>query len=239
MFIKKEKGYSLLELTLVLGIAMAVSFMKFQDLKNNQETVLATSVGQQIKQVGDAVNGYINIHYDKLSTLTSVSTGNGTDPGPRTCSTSTNSCTITYQTLVNDGLLPSSFNGINANKSPYSIVLKREGTSPNFIINGLVTTNNSWMEGGNIHYDLLGKAMQAAGVDSGITKTTTTVSGYSGSWSEQSSDFSNINKMGLLGYRVGYDSAMYSVYLRRDGSLPMTGDLDMGTNNIKNANRFC
>lgn len=92
-----KKGYSLLELILVLGIAMAVSFMKFQDLKKDQENTIADAVGQQIKQVGDAVNGYINIHYDKLSTLTSVSTSTGLDPGPRTCTTSTNTCTITYQ----------------------------------------------------------------------------------------------------------------------------------------------
>lgn len=41
--------------------------------------------------------------------------------------------------------------------------------------------------------------------------------------------------MGLLGYRVGYNSAMYSVYLRRDGTLPMTGDLNMGGQSINNA----
>lgn len=232
--IRNKKGFSLLELILVLGIASAVSFMKFQDLKNDQENILANAVGVQIKQIGTAVNGYINIHYDKLSTLTSISSGNGTDPGPRTCSTTTNTCTITYQTLVNDGLLPSSFTGINANKSPYSIVLKREGTSPNYIINGLVTTNNAWIEGVKVRYDLLGKAMQAAGIDSGVTKTTSIVSGYSGAWSENSTDYSNINKVGSLGYRVGYDSAMYSVYLRRDGMLPMTGDLNLDGHNINN-----
>ncbi|WP_333620307.1 hypothetical protein [Pantoea septica] len=135
--------------------------------------------------------------------------------------------------MVNDGLLPSSFNGINANKSSYTIILKREGNSPNYIINGLVTINNACTEGSQIRYDLLGKAMQAAGIDSGMLKTASDVSGYSGSWSEQSSDFSNINKTGILGYRVGYDSSMHSVYLRRDGTLPMTGDLNMGSQNIK------
>lgn len=63
--IKSKKGFSLLELILVLGIASAVSFMKFQDLKQQQENIQADAVGQQIKQVGDAVNGYINIRYDK------------------------------------------------------------------------------------------------------------------------------------------------------------------------------
>jgi len=55
-----------------------------------------------------------------------------------------------------------------------------------------------------------------------------------GAWKETSTDYSNINSEGLLAYRVGYDSAMYSVYLRRDGTLPMTGDLNMGGNIINN-----
>ncbi|WP_075208442.1 type II secretion system protein [Klebsiella michiganensis] len=228
---KRKNGFSLLELILVLGIASAVSFMKFQDLKQEQESVQARAAGEQIKQIGEAVNGYINIRYDKLITLTTA-TGTGTDPGPRTCSGSV--CTITYQTLVNEGLLPASFNGVNANKSGYTILLKRSGTSPNYMINGLITTNDAWIEGSKIRFDLLGKAMQTAGIDSGMAKSAATVSGYSGSWSFNTTDYSNINKTGILGYRVGYDSAMYSVYLRRDGTLPMTGDLDMGNNSINN-----
>ncbi|EMV7143284.1 shufflon system plasmid conjugative transfer pilus tip adhesin PilV [Enterobacter hormaechei subsp. xiangfangensis] len=233
--IKSKKGFSLLELILVLGIASAVSFMKFQDLKQQQENIQADAVGQQIKQVGDAVNGYINIRYDKLSTLTSVSSSAGTDPGPRTCSTADNTCTITYQTLINEGLLPTTFNGINTNHSAYSIILRRSGNSPNYVIDGLITTTTQWKEGDKVRYDLLGKAMQAAGVDSGMTKTADQVAGYSGQWTEQTSDYKNITNAGLLAYRVGYSSAMYSVYLRRDGTLPMTGDFNMGGKSINNA----
>lgn len=233
--IRSKKGFSLLELILVLGVASAISFMKFQDLKHQQEDIQANAVGEQIKQVGDAVNGYINIRYDKLSTLTSVSSTTGTDPGPRTCSTADSTCTITYQTLINEGLLPSTFSGINAKRSGYNILLRRSGSSPNYVIDGLITTTTQWKEGDKIRYDLLGQAMQAAGVDSGMTKTSTTMSGYSGSWSNNSTDYSNISQAGLLGYRVGYDSAMYSVFLRRDGTLPMTGDLNMGSNSINNA----
>lgn len=46
--------------------------MKFQDMRNNQENILASTVGQQMKQIGEAVNGYINIKYDKLSTLSNA-----------------------------------------------------------------------------------------------------------------------------------------------------------------------
>lgn len=228
---KIKKGFSLLELTLVLGVGTMVAFMKFQDMKNEQESIMASAVGQQMKQIGEAVNGYINIRYDKLSTLSNAA-GTGTDPGPRTCSGSV--CEITYQTLINEGLLPSAFTGTNANKSSYKIILKRDGTSPNYVINGLITTSTAWIEGGKTRYDLLGKAMQTAGIDSGMTKTTSIASGHSGQWSETSANFNNITSTGQLAFRVGYNSALYSVYLRRDGTLPMTGDLNLDGHNINN-----
>ena len=228
---KIKKGFSLLELTLVLGVGTIVAFMKFQDMKNEQESILASAVGQQMKQIGEAVNGYINIRYDKLSTLSNAA-GTGTDPGPRTCSGSV--CEISYQTLINEGLLPSAFTGTNANKSSYKIILKRDGTSPNFVINGLITTSTAWIEGGKTRYDLLGNAMQTAGIDSGMTKTTSIAYGYSGQWTETSANFNNITSTGQLAFRVGFNSALYSVYLRRDGTLPMTGDLNLDGHNINN-----
>ncbi|WP_349334679.1 shufflon system plasmid conjugative transfer pilus tip adhesin PilV [Enterobacter roggenkampii] len=231
MKMKIKKGFSLLELTLVLGVGTIVAFMKFQDMKNEQESILASAVGQQMKQIGEAVNGYINIRYDKLSTLSNAA-GTGTDPGPRTCSGSV--CEITYQTLINEGLLPSTYTGTNANKSSYKIILKRDGTSPNYVINGLITTSTAWIEGGKTRYDLLGKAMQTAGIDSGMTKTTSIASGHSGQWSETSANFNNITSTGQLAFRVGFNSALYSVYLRRDGTLPMTGDLNLDGHNINN-----
>ncbi len=234
MKMKIKKGFSLLELTLVLGVGTMVAFMKFQDMKNEQESILASAVGQQIKQLGEAVNGYINIRYDKLSTL-SNSTGTGTDPGPRTCTTSNSVCSISYQTLINEGLLPSTYVARNSFGSDYSIQLKRSGTSPNYIIDGIIVTNSSWIEGGNIRYDLLGRAMQSAGIDSGMTKSATQLSGYGNNWNYLSSGYPAIAKAGMLGYRVGYNSAMYSVYLRRDGTLPMTGNLNMGGQSIYNA----
>ncbi len=226
-----KKGFSLLELILVLGIGTMITFIKFQDMRNEQETILASTVGQQMNQIGEAVNGYINIRYDKLAALTNAA-GNGTDPGPRTCTGSV--CEITYQTLVNEGLLPSAYTGINANKSPYKILLRRDGNAPNYVINGMITTAMAWIEGGNIRFDLLGKAMQSAGIDSGVTKSTTTASGYGAQWNETSTNFNNITSAGQLAFRVGYNSALYSVYLRRDGTLPMTGNLNMGGQNINN-----
>ena len=227
-----KKGFSLLELILVLGVGTAIAFMKFQDMKREQENILANIIGSQIKQIGEATNRYISIRYNVISTLSS-SNSQSSDPGPRTCSAT--GCEISYQTLVNEGLLPVSYTGINAQKSSYKIMLKRDGGSPNYVINGLVITTLPWSEGNRVRYDLLGRAMQAAGIDSGMTQSATVASGTAGQWTESQNSYSGINAAGLLAYRVGYDSSMYSVYLRRDGTLPMTGDLNMGGNDINNA----
>ena len=37
----KKKGFTLLEVTIVLGIGTLIAFMKFQDMRNNREAVLA------------------------------------------------------------------------------------------------------------------------------------------------------------------------------------------------------
>ena len=229
---QNKKGFSLLELILVLGIGSMMAFMRFQDMKTEQENVMAKAVGQQMKQIGEAVNGYINIRYDKLSTLTS-SSSQSSDPGPRTCNGS--GCEITYQTLINEGLLPVSYTGVNAQKSSYKIMLKRSGATPNYVVNGLITTTLPWSESGKLRYDLLGKAMQEAGIDSGMTRTTSNAFGYGGQWSETSANFNNITSAGQLAFRVGFNSALYSVYLRRDGTLPMTGNLNMGGQSVYNA----
>lgn len=229
---QNKKGFSLLELILVLGVGSMMAFMRFQDMKTEQENVMAKAVGQQMKQIGEAVNGYINIRYDKLSTLTS-SSSQSSDPGPRNCNGS--GCEITYQTLINEGLLPVSYTGINAQKSSYKIMLKRSGATPNYVVNGLITTTLPWSESGKLRYDLLGKAMQEAGIDSGMTRTTSNAFGYGGQWSETSANFNNITSAGQLAFRVGFNSALYSVYLRRDGTLPMTGNLNMGGQSVYNA----
>lgn len=72
-----------------------------------------------------------------LSTLTPRNS-QCSDPGPRTCSA--NSCEITYQTLVNEGLLTAGFTGVEMQKSSCKISLKRTRTTPNYGINGLVVT---------------------------------------------------------------------------------------------------
>lgn len=232
---RRNKGFTLVELILTLAVISIISFTTFQSMNRNFEDQQADAFGDQIRNIGDSVNNYIVNHYDVLSKLTN-STGGTQDPGPRTCSTATSTCEITTQTLVNEGMLPPGYINKNVYGSGYKIIISRKGTSPYWNISALITTDNSLTLSGKIRYDLLGKAMQSAGIDSGMTRTASNkVDGYKGTWSATQTDYSNINKQGLLAYIAGYGSNSYSAFLRRDGTLPMTGDLNMGTKNIYNA----
>ena len=232
---KSKKGFTLVEIALVLSVATIIGFVAFSQLVKTQEVNNAQFSGEQIKKIGDSVNAYISNHYDTLSTLTN-STGSSSDVGPRTCNTATNSCVITVATLANEGLLPSTYSGKNVYGYGYNILLKRGGTSPYYKINGIVLTDGTLSVGNSVRYDLLGQAMLKAGIDSGMTNNSSSqVSGFNGSWTASNTDYSIINKSGLLAYQAGYGTYNYSVFLRRDGTLPMTGSLDMGSNSIKNS----
>ena len=218
-------------------MGLTISFLSFQQMIKSQEDLQSKALGQQIKQIADASNLYITNHYDLISALQN-STGSTTDPGPRNCIAATFTCNITVQTLINEGFLPNSYSQKNAFGSGYNITLKRSGTAPYYNISGVAITNSSLITGtgNNIRYDMLGKAMQEAGIDSGMTRTSPTVlEGFKGGWNNTSTEYSIINKQGLLGYQLGYGSNSYSVFLRRDGTLPMTGNLNMNSNDINSA----
>lgn len=224
LLVNNKLGFTLVETLLVLAVSLSMMGLKFKELRSELLADQAKIAGEQIKSVGNAVNGYIVANYADLIQLKSNSS--------RVCSGQV--CTITSQTLIDSGLLPATFTGKNVFGSDYSIQLRRAGSAPTYTINGLIITNKPWADGKQINHDLLGLAMRAAGADSGVSKNNTQISGYSGVWTEKQSDFSSITKAGQLAYRAGFDSGMYTVYLRRDGTLPMTGDLNLDGHNINN-----
>ena len=231
-----KKGFTLIELILVISVGASITFASFQQMLKTYENNQAKAVGQEIKQIGNSVNSYIALHYDKLSALQN-SDGTTQDAGPRTCTTATSTCSISLLTLKNEGLLPQSYANTNLFGSEYTLILKRSGAAPYYNITGLITTNETWKINNNIiRFDLLGQAILEAGIDSGTSKeNANVVNGYKGLWNHTSTEFSNINKQGQLAYQVGYGSYSYSIYLRRDGTLPMTGNLNMGSQNINNS----
>lgn len=221
-----QSGFSLLEVLLAVTIAIGLGSLQLGQLKNKTESQFARIVGQQQRSVGNALNAYIAQYYGNIVNMSSVSApGTAADPGPRNCNTSTKICTISSDTLRRAGFLPASFSGINSFGSTYNYYIRVSGTSPNWNVDGIVVTNDPFTVGGEIRNDLIGEAMLEAGADSGTTRSVATqINGYNGTWLETGFP---VNKLGLLAFRAGYGTFNYSAYLRVDGTLPMTGDLQL------------
>lgn len=251
---RKQSGFSLIELLLVLGISIAIIALWLSSLRRDTERGQGQAAGEQMKVVGQALNAYIALRYDVIASHipgvddcpsgNACETANPADPGSRVCTDVADlgggvpgkRCTITNETLRINGLVPNSFSGRNSWGSTYTYRITVTGATPNLQVDGMVVTDDPYMTGSTFRFDLLGEAMLAAGADSGMTRNSPTqADGYNGSWSENNERFDNINELGQLVYRAGFSAQAYNAYLRRDGALPMTGELDMGGNSISNA----
>ena len=251
-----QRGFTLLEVLLAIGVSLSIGAVALTELRRTNESKQAVAVGQQAGTVGRALNTYLALQYTNIVSLNEVDgAGTAADPGPRHCTANATTmngnpasiCTITTDTLVRSGLLPSSFSGRNAFGADYNLYIRVAGASPNFIVEGLAVTNRPYTTGGGNRYDLLGQAMQEAGADAGITRTlANTLEGLNGTWSDanwpsvthRGETYPGVNELGLLGYRSGYGSSGYAAYLRIDGTIPMTGNLDMDANDIRNVRQL-
>lgn len=111
------------------------------------------------------------------------------------------------------------------------------------VINGIVVTTQPWTNSrGMVNYSLVGEAVQQAGVDAGSVGFAKGrleehgVYGYKSNWYLDREDIPLLGAYdeqdGILAYRFGFHSNNNTDFLRRDGTLPMTGNLHMAGNPI-------
>lgn len=211
----RSLGFTLFEVALALIIITVGSLFAFQAMLREQERRTATLVGEQVRTLAGAVNTYIVNNYPTL--------------------TATASSAVDLATLRAQSLLPASFTDTNVQGSTYTIRLLRTGTAPNWNIEGVVVTNNPVTDGVNPSLNLAGVAVAAIGADGGLSYDGTTLSGAQGSWSHTQANFPAITQIAQVGARVGAGTSQFTQFLRRDGSLPMTGALNMGGQSINSA----
>lgn len=211
-----NRGFSLFEIALVLLIITVSSIFAINSLQRDQERKEAANVGEHAKTVGNAVNGYIVNNYATLI-------GAASTP-------------VTLAQLRAQSLLPASFSDTNIQGSTYTILLRRTGASPNWNIEGLVLTTNPIRDGQDLsRTSLAGVALQEIGPDGGMSYDNSTLSGMEGGWSAAQTDYPGITQAAQVGMRVGYGTSQFTQFLRRDGTLAMTGSLNMGGQNIGSA----
>lgn len=251
---RHQAGLGLLEVLLAITVSLVVGAIAADQLRNDNETKQASAGGDQLHLVGNAFNTYVALYYNKIVNLTSVGgscpavdnttdtsmAGTANDPGPRCCDPASGLCSINSDTLRRAGLLPNSFSGYNSYGAKYVYRIRVQGSAPNYIVDGLVYTDQAYTTTGTTpRYDLLGVAIQQAGADAGMTRSVANrVEGLNGAWSESayptSGSWAGPNMLGLLAYRVGYGTSGYAAYLRLDGASAMTGNLDLGGHSINN-----
>lgn len=251
---RSQSGFTLLEVLLAIGISLTIGAVALTEMRRDNESQQAKAVGQQLASVGAALNTYMALQYDNIVAL-SEQPGPGPgavdDPAPRYCTPNVTTidgnpvaiCTVTIETLMRSGTLPRNFSGRNAFGAGYDLYIRVIGTGPTPIVDGLVMVNEPYTTGGSTpRYELMGQAMQEAGADSGMTRTlANSMEGLNGTWRDDAwpgvthggRTYTGVNRLGLLGYRVGYGSSAFAAFLRRDGTLPMTGSLFMEHHDIK------
>ena len=224
-----KKGFSLIEMLLVLGIMLTIAMFKAQSIQQGDMDYIAKTLASEISTVSNATNAYLVLNYSNISKL---SIDNGTCDNNGYCS-------LSISLLKSQNLLPPNFSDSTILNQPYEIQIKRTGSSPNYMISGLVLTDGKNSKTNQYNPIILGNTVRNLGSDGGVNKKDGSIYGLMGKWSATSSDFPILSgKSNYVGAIVGSLSGAYYVYLRRDGTLPMTGDLDMGGNSIANANQI-
>lgn len=224
----KKSGFTLIEILLVIGVIMLMTFIKIRDINEETENLQSKMLAGQIQTVAEATNAFLVLKYSELSAL-SVSG----------CDSSNQTCSITLQQLNDEALLPPNFSTTTILGQPYQIQLKRTGNAPNYMVSGLVLTKGTKTTDATPSLVFMGKVLREIGRDGGLNKNKGNIIGTSGGWSADSTLFPILSdKVNYVGSAVGTLSGAYYVYLRRDGTLPMTGDLNMDGHNIKNVNNL-
>lgn len=222
---KNNKAFTLIEILLVLVVMMSITLIKIKDINEDIMKSQANFLANNIKTVASATNAFIIMKYNDISSLKTI---NG-----MTCETTNQTCSLTISHLKSYDLLPPNFSENTVLGKPYSIQLKRTGVAPNYMVSGLILSNGIPSNNTKSNPVLLGNAIKEIGVDGGINKQNGKMIGSHGLWSTDSTLFPILNgKTDNIGAIVGNLSGAYYVYLRRDGTLPMTGDLILDGNNI-------
>jgi len=172
----KQRGVTLIELIVALGIMAAVTLGVNQLINTYSEDTRSSITALHIKRVGAAANSYIKNNYAAISSV----------------ATATNPALIRVSDLVTGGYLPAGYS-IKNQQSQDTCVLVLEPSANN--LTAIAVT-----EGGSVIDDItLGQIAATIGGEGGAIYSTavTTIRGAMGGYSFLVGNFANANHLGM------------------------------------------
>jgi prepilin-type N-terminal cleavage/methylation domain-containing protein len=211
------RGFTLIELMVVMAIVAMLAVVGAQRLREAYNDTQAKAAADNITVVGQSVQAYIGANSGTF----------GAAPQD-----------LTIAQLQAANVLPPTFVGTTPWNSGYSIRIRRTPGGPPFQYEALVVTTTPWfINGGTARIDLVGAAVRKIGGAGGMTYDATGPVGNGGGWGPLPvANYPAANVAGQLAYFVSQaTNPNDNIYLRRDGLYPMTGALQMGSQNITGA----
>lgn len=220
----KQKGFTLIELLLAVTLAIgAMGYVIAREFDKAQIAKAETQAGL-LDKVNGAMGTYITNYYSQLVNNTPIA-GVANIYAP------------TIAELKTLGVLDSTFSSANFYSGGYgtqAALVPTGCVAPNCDVSSLVWLTTP-IRNANGQTDVSYAAFAAAelGADGAFSNTGTpgTLAGPSATWTVANPVGATA---GIVAARNGYGSQGFAQFLRRDGSLPMTGSLNMGAGAITN-----
>lgn len=214
-------GFTLLEVTLVLVVGMAIMGVAHQYTKQYADGVLNQAAAQHQKLVADATAQYIKDNYAAVAGVATPSTP----------------ATLTVATLKATGYLPASFSELNGFNHAYDIRVLEP--TPNKLDTLIVTTGGETVDDMNVR-----RVANLVGAKGGFVSSSNAAvaEGAFGGWQTPVATFGVSPGGGHLATALFFeDGTLASDYLYRN-AVPGRPDLnrmntaiDMGSHNLNNA----
>lgn len=237
-------GFMLLEMTLALLIFSALMGIQMRKDFNDLLDLKAKNVAKNIVTLQSALNDTLGTHYSEFNNLPTgvapiVLVGAGANNSDVTIA---DAWRPTIANLVALGKLPATFSAKSAAGGSYKIQLQSIPVgciAPACNIEGIIVIDSPFMINGVVDETRAGLAVRNIGSDGAKTslENKSTLSGLNGQWAIPLPP-TVAPARALVGVRVGYSSAVWGQFFRKDGSVAMTGNANFGGYGLGNVKQI-
>lgn len=227
---RTQRGFSLISMAIAVIIAGLLAVAGFRALQYMQERNTAENLANGLVTSDKAVSTYATKYYSQLVNHQPICAASGNPCVANTLAPTS----AEFQSL---GILPANFQSTayTGGHWKFQVSLTPAGCTP-------TTCDISWLSyldtspknsSGKVDLPVVGDAAQASGLTAGFSTSNNpgTLYGLKGAWNAPNP----VGPVpGILAASGSYNSSALAGFLLRNGTLPMTGNLDTGGNSIVN-----